>query len=64
MWIWLKDLTSMVSLWGFVCTPVSGKVRSNVLSRDVFVWQFVLDLVVMMRMTDDEKDLEIMLLRQ
>ncbi len=30
----------------------------------LFVWQFVLDLVAAMRMTDDEKDLEIMLLRQ
>jgi hypothetical protein len=30
----------------------------------LFVWQFVLDLVAVMRMTDDEKDLEIMLLRQ
>jgi hypothetical protein len=30
----------------------------------VFVWEFVLDLVVVMRMTNDEKDLEIMLLRQ
>jgi putative transposase len=30
----------------------------------MFVWAFVLDLVAVMRMTDDEKDLEIMLLRQ
>jgi hypothetical protein len=30
----------------------------------LFVWQFVLDLVAVMRMTGDEKDLEIMLLRQ
>jgi putative transposase len=30
----------------------------------LFVWQFVLDLVAVLRMTDDEKDLEIMLLRQ
>ena len=30
----------------------------------MFVWQFVLDLVAVLRMTDDEKDLEIMLLRQ
>jgi putative transposase len=30
----------------------------------MFVWEFVLDLVTVMRMTDDEKDLEIMLLRQ
>jgi hypothetical protein len=30
----------------------------------LFVWQFVLDLVVVIRMTDDEKDLEILLLRQ
>ena len=30
----------------------------------LFVWQFVLDLAAVMRMTDDEKDLEIMLLRQ
>jgi hypothetical protein len=30
----------------------------------LFVWQFMLDLVAVMRMTDDEKDLEIMLLRQ
>jgi hypothetical protein len=30
----------------------------------LFVWQFVLDLVAALRMTDDEKDLEIMLLRQ
>ena len=30
----------------------------------MFVWQFMLDLVAVMRMTDDEKDLEIMLLRQ
>jgi len=30
----------------------------------LFVWEFVLDLVTVMRMTDDEKDLEIMLLRQ
>jgi hypothetical protein len=30
----------------------------------LFVWQFVLDLVAVMRMTDDEKDLEIMLLQQ
>jgi hypothetical protein len=28
------------------------------------VWQFLLDLVAVLRMTDDEKDLEIMLLRQ
>jgi len=30
----------------------------------LFVWQFVLDLVAVLGMTDDEKDLEIMLLRQ
>jgi hypothetical protein len=30
----------------------------------MFVWEFVLDLAAVMRMTDDEKDLEIMLLRQ
>lgn len=30
----------------------------------MFVWQFVLDLVAVLGMTDDEKDLEIMLLRQ
>jgi hypothetical protein len=30
----------------------------------LFVWQFALDLVVVMRMTDDEKNLEIMLLPQ
>jgi hypothetical protein len=30
----------------------------------LFVWRFVLDLIAMARMTDDEKDLEIMLLRQ
>ncbi|NDJ76888.1 MAG: hypothetical protein GYB65_11570 [Chloroflexi bacterium] len=30
----------------------------------LFVWEFVLDLVAVLRMTDDEKDLEIMLLRQ
>jgi len=30
----------------------------------LFVWQFVLDLVAVMRMSDGEKDLEIMLLRQ
>jgi hypothetical protein len=30
----------------------------------LFVWQFVLDLFAVMRMTDDEKDLEILLLRQ
>jgi hypothetical protein len=30
----------------------------------LYVWQFVLALVAVMRMTDDEKDLEIMLLQQ
>ncbi|MBN1201898.1 MAG: helix-turn-helix domain-containing protein [Anaerolineae bacterium] len=30
----------------------------------MFVWQFVLDLVAVLGMTDNEKDLEIMLLRQ
>ncbi len=30
----------------------------------LLVWQFLLDLVAVLRMTDDEKDLEIMLLRQ
>ena len=30
----------------------------------MFVWEFVLDLSAVMRMTGDEKDLEIMLLRQ
>jgi putative transposase len=30
----------------------------------LFEWQFVLDLVAVMQMTDDEKDLEIMVLRQ
>jgi hypothetical protein len=30
----------------------------------MFVWEFMLDLVAVMRMTDDEKDIEIMLLRQ
>jgi len=30
----------------------------------MFVWQFVLDLVAVLGMMDDEKDLEIMLLRQ
>ncbi len=30
----------------------------------MFVWEFVLDLVAVMRMTNDEKDLEIILLRQ
>jgi hypothetical protein len=30
----------------------------------MFVWEFVLDLVVVLGMTDDAKDLEIMLLRQ
>jgi hypothetical protein len=30
----------------------------------LFVWDFVLDLTVISRMTDDEKDLEILLLRQ
>jgi hypothetical protein len=30
----------------------------------MFVWQFVLDLIAVMHMTDDEKDIEIMLLRQ
>jgi hypothetical protein len=30
----------------------------------LFVWEFVLDLVSVMRLSDDEKDLEIMLLRQ
>jgi putative transposase len=30
----------------------------------MFVWEFVLDLVAVMRMTNDEKDIEIMLLRQ
>jgi hypothetical protein len=30
----------------------------------MFVWEFVLDLVAVMHMTDDAKDLEIMLLRQ
>ena len=30
----------------------------------MFVWEFVLDLVMVMRMTEDAKDLEIMLLRQ
>ena len=30
----------------------------------VFGWQFLLDLIAVLRMTDDEKDLEIMLLRQ
>ncbi len=30
----------------------------------LFVWEFVLDLSAVMRMTKDEKDLEILLLRQ
>jgi hypothetical protein len=30
----------------------------------LFVWDFVLDLAAISRMTDDEKDLEILLLRQ
>jgi putative transposase len=30
----------------------------------MFVWELMLDLVAVMRMTDDEKDIEIMLLRQ
>jgi putative transposase len=30
----------------------------------LFVWEFVLDLVAVMRMSDHEKDIEIMLLRQ
>ncbi|NDJ77904.1 MAG: hypothetical protein GYB65_16770 [Chloroflexi bacterium] len=30
----------------------------------LFVWQFMLELVAVMQMTDDEKDAEIMLLRQ
>jgi hypothetical protein len=30
----------------------------------LYMWQFMLDLVAVMRMTDDEKDAEIMLLRQ
>jgi hypothetical protein len=30
----------------------------------MFVWEFVLDLVAVMRMTNDEKDIEILLLRQ
>lgn len=30
----------------------------------LFMWQFMSDLVTVMRMTDDEKDAEIMLLRQ
>jgi hypothetical protein len=29
-----------------------------------FVWKFVLDLIAVLGMTDDEKDVEIMLLRQ
>ena len=38
--------------------------RRDVLSHCVVFWEFVLDFVAVMRMTDDEKDLEIMLLRQ
>lgn len=30
----------------------------------LFIWEFVLDLAAVSRMTDDEKDLEILLLRQ
>ena len=30
----------------------------------LFVWEFVLDVVAVSRMTEDEKDLEILLLRQ
>jgi hypothetical protein len=30
----------------------------------MFVWEFVLDLVAVLGMTDDDKDVEIMLLRQ
>jgi putative transposase len=30
----------------------------------LFGWQFLLDLIAVLRMSDDEKDLEIMLLRQ
>ena len=30
----------------------------------MFVWESLLDLVAVMRMADDEKDIQIMLLRQ
>lgn len=30
----------------------------------LFGWQFLLDLIAVLRMSDDEKDLEIMVLRQ
>jgi hypothetical protein len=50
-------------LAGFcVCQNLKGE-KWMVLRVMLFVWPCVLDLVAVMRMTDDEKDLEIMLLR-
>lgn len=44
--------------------PYSNKGVSVFFRMVLFVWEFVLDLVAVMRMAEDEKDLEIMLLRQ
>ena len=54
----------MLSLPGFVW-PEDGKVEGRWSFVSIlFVWEFLLDVLAVSRLTDDEKDLEILLLRQ
>jgi hypothetical protein len=59
-----KNPTSMLSLRGFCLAGKRKSERLMFFRVILFVWDFVLDLVAVSRMTDDEKDLEILLLRQ
>jgi putative transposase len=54
----------MLSLPGFVWSEAE-KTRGKMFFRTIlFVWEFLLDVLAVSRLTDDEKDLEILLLRQ
>jgi hypothetical protein len=54
----------MLSLPGFVWSGAE-ETRGKMFFRAIlFVWEFLLDVLAVSRLTDDEKDLEILLLRQ
>jgi putative transposase len=57
----LENPTSTLSWWGFVWPESEGLMFFRMI---LFVWDLVLDLAAISRMADDEKDLEILLLRQ
>jgi putative transposase len=60
--MWFPGECAMLA--GFCDQSVNGKQASMFFRVVTFIWGFVLDLAALSGMTDDEKDLQILLLRQ